>query len=90
MDKSFYKCDTCRHHKVDLEKETCICILAKLNPKREDLLYELENITLSKGTFLVMSGAFGGKMSKIKHFHEWICTYHKKFLNCPGYIKEEI
>ena len=85
MDKSFYKCATCRHHKVDLEKETCICILAKLNPNNKDMLFDIEDKPIIPHIG-VISGSWGGSI--IRHFHEWICTYHEKFLNCPGYVKE--
>ncbi len=102
MDKAFYKCVTCIHHQVDLEEEKCICILEKLNPKKKDLLYTKENsgmFTSTQGTFTTGSGSSsiaplmvsGGpvfSVGEIKHFHQWICFYHQKFLNCPGYEKE--
>ncbi len=85
MNKAFYKCATCIYHKVDLEKEKCICILEKLNPKRKDLLI---SEPVDK-TMVAVSGSWGFSSDTIQHIHEWICRYNYKFLNCPGYKKDE-
>lgn len=89
MNKAFYKCATCAYHKVNYEEEKCTCILEKLNPKRKDMLLDIEDKPKSPiiGTFSVVSGSWGGSL--IRHFYQWICTYHEKFLNCPGYKKYE-
>ena len=90
MDKAFYKCATCVYHKVNLEEEKCVCILEKLNPKKKDLLYTIDEKHVVSGSFI---GVFSGVGSLVdettKHFHQWICFYHNKFLNCPGYKKDE-
>lgn len=89
MNKAFYKCATCAYHKVNYEEETCTCILEKLNPKRKDLLYtKKEQSHAVSGMFI---GVFSGIPSSeiTNHLHQWICTYHEKFLNCPGYKKDE-
>ncbi len=90
MNKAFYKCATCAYHKVNLEEEKCTCILEKLNPKRKDLLYAKKTEGIMSGTFVGVFSGVGPSVDKItKHFHRWICYYHEKFLNCPGYKKDE-
>ena len=89
MDKAFYKCATCVYHKVNLEEEKCICILEKLNPKRKDLLYTKKEEIVVSGFTGVFSGVGSSTYEEMKHFHQWICFYHEKFLNCPGYKKDE-
>lgn len=86
MNKAFYKCATCAYHKVDLEKEKCICLLEKLNPDDSKMAYKmLPPSWLKKGQ--VISGGY--LIGKVFHYHKWICYYHQKFLNCPGYKKDE-
>ncbi len=92
MNKVFYKCATCAYHKVNLEEEKCTCILEKLNPKNKNLLYTIKEKYVVSGSFTtLLSGVgLGTTMNEItRHFHHWICFYHEKFLNCPGYKKDE-
>ena len=86
MDKAFYKCATCAYHKVDLEQEKCICLFEKLNPNKKDMLYT-DYFNVYHGTVIVVSG--GIPPMETKHYHQWICISNYKFLNCPGYKKDE-
>ena len=90
MNKAFYKCATCIYHKVNLEKETCTCLLEKLNPKRSDLLHTKTEPWVVSGSFATSFSGVGSIANEIiRHFHQWICVYHAQFLNCPGYEKEK-
>ena len=86
MNKAFYKCATCAYHKVDLEKEKCTCILEKLNPDNSKMAYKLPRPSWSKPGQVISGGYLFGK---VFHYHRWICSYNEKFLNCPGYKKDE-
>ena len=87
MSKAFYKCATCVYHKVDLEKEKCTCILEKLNPNNKNML-RTGDFDMYHGTEIIISGGFP-IYEQTKHFHQWICINNYKFLNCPGYKKDE-